>query len=62
MTTCDGKEIMISKDILEHEMYNPSVFGKEEKLSLTKVVQILREAHSTAFTICFTCKVNEQAI
>ena len=62
MTKCDGKDITISKDILEHEMNNASVFVKEEKLSLTKVVKILKDARSSIFTICFTCKVDEKAV
>ena len=62
MTESNGVSITISKDILEHEMHNASVFAKEEKLALTKVVKVLKEAHSTAFTVCFTCKVDEKAV
>jgi hypothetical protein len=61
-TVCDKKEVVVSKDILEQEMHNAAVFAKEEKLALTKVVKILKEAKSTAFTICFTCKVDEKQI
>jgi hypothetical protein len=43
-------------------MYNASVYAAEEKLSLTKVVKILKDAYSSAFTICFTCKVDEKAV
>ena len=43
-------------------MNNAEVFGKEEKLPLTKVVKILKQAHSTAFTICFNCKVDEKEV
>ena len=53
---------MISKDVLEHEMYNSKVFGKEEKLALTKVVKLLRDANTTVFSICFTCKVDEKEV
>jgi hypothetical protein len=59
-TTCDGKEVVVSKDILEQEMHNAGVFAKEEKLALTKVVKVLKEAKSTAFTICFTCKIDDK--
>lgn len=62
MTLCNGHEIAISKDILEHEMYNASVYAKEEKLALTKVVKILKEAQSTVFTINFTCKVDQKSL
>ena len=57
-----GKDIQISRDIIEHEMYNADVFDKTEKLSLTKVVKNLRDAHSSAFTINFNLKVDEKAV
>ena len=62
MTECDGKEITVSRDILEHEMHNACVYAKEEKLALTKVVKILKETHSVAFTICFNTKVDEKQV
>jgi len=43
-------------------MHNANVFEKEEKLPLTKVVKMLKGAHSTAFTVCFTCKVDEKQV
>jgi len=43
-------------------MHNAGVFAKEEKLALTKVVKILKEAKSTAFTISFNCKIDEKAV
>lgn len=43
-------------------MHNAAVFAKEEKLALTKVVKILKEAKSTVFTVCFTCKIDEKQI
>lgn len=58
----DGKLITISRDVVEHEMYNAKVFAKEEKIALTKVVKILREANTTVFTVCFTCKVDEKEL
>lgn len=61
-TISDGKEIVVSRDILEHEMHNANIFAKEEKLALTKVVKILKEANSVAFTICFNTKVDEKAV
>ena len=62
MTEFNGVKIQISKDIIEHEMYNSAVYTKEEKLSLTKVVKILKEAHSTVFTVCFNCKLDEKIV
>lgn len=61
-TRSDGKSITISRDILEYEMHNACVFTKEEKLPLTKVVKVLKEAHSTAFTINFNCKVDDKQV
>ena len=58
----EGQEITISKDILEYEMNNANVFATEEKLPLTKVATKLAEANSTAFTVCFTCKVDEKDV
>ena len=62
ITMCDGKEVTVSRDILEHEMHNACVYAKEEKLALTKVVKILKEANSVAFTICFNTKVDEKQV
>ena len=61
-TESDGKEITIARDILEYEMHNACVFAKEEKLALTKVVKIFKEAHSTAFTVCFNSKIDEKLV
>jgi hypothetical protein len=62
MTMCDGKEVTVSRDILEHEMHNACVYAKEEKIALTKVVKILKEANSVAFTICFNTKVDDKQV
>ena len=43
-------------------MQNANVFDKEEKLPITKLVKILKEANSTAFTVNFNCKVDEKQI
>jgi len=42
-------------------MFNAAVFGSEEKLSLTKVANILEEAKTTCFTVCFNSKVDEKS-
>lgn len=60
--TSNGIGYRISTHVFFHEMHNASVFDKEEKLSLTKVVKILKEAHSAIFTICFNCKVDEKSV
>lgn len=61
-TRCQGVDITVSKDILECQMYNASVFAKEEKLSLTKVAQMLESANTACFTVCFTTKADEKLI
>ena len=37
----EGQDITVSRDILEQQMYNASVFDTEEKISLTKVASAL---------------------
>lgn len=54
--------IAVDKTIVEEEMDCANIYGSEEKLPLTKVVKVLKEAHSTAFTICFHTKVDEKAV
>lgn len=62
--TCrsQGKDIEISKDILEYEMQNSDVYGEEEKISLTNVATKLAEANSKCFTVCFTTKVDDKLV
>ena len=50
----DDKTIEISRDILEYEMHNSSVYAVEEKCSLTNVATHLIQANSKCFTVCFT--------
>lgn len=57
-----GQDIKISRDILEYEMKNANVYKEEETLALTQVAAKLDEANNTAFTVCFTCKVKEDAV
>lgn len=61
-TTADSKEIVISKDILEHEMYNASVYTKEERLPLTQIVKLLKEANSVVFTVNYNLKVDDKLV
>lgn len=58
----DEQMIAVDKQIVEEEMYCANIYGSEQKLPLTQVVKVLKEAHSTAFTICFNAKVDEKAI
>lgn len=59
---CNGENQRITKNILIEDMFNASVYAKEEKLALTKVVKIMREARSVAFTVNFNCKVDEKVV
>ena len=43
-------------------MKNANVYKEEETLALTQVAAKLDEANSTAFTVCFTCKVKEDSV
>ena len=54
--------IAVDKKIVEEEMHCADLYATEERLPLTKVVKVLKEAHSTAFTICFNTKVDEKAV
>lgn len=60
----ESKDQMIAVDtkIVEEEMDCANIYSSEEKLALTKVVKIMKEAHSSAFTVCFNAKVDEKAI
>ena len=57
-----SEDYEINKDVIMHDMHNSEVFAKEEKLALTKVVKLLKEANTTVFTICFTCKVDDKEV
>ena len=52
----------ISRDILQYEMHNSSVFAEEQKIPLTKVATVLNEANSKCFTVCFTTKVDDKMV
>ena len=62
--TCrsQGKTIDISRDVLDYEMHNSSVFQEEEKISLTQLATKIAEANSKCFTVCFTTKVDDKQV
>ena len=62
VTRCSGQDITVSRSILETQMYNASVFSKEEKICLTKVAKVLEEANTACFTVCFNAKVDEKVV
>lgn len=65
-TESQGEYVNIERQLLDNParfgFYNASTFEKEEKLALTKIVEILQKANNTAFTVNFNCKVNEKDI
>ena len=61
-TRCQGRDVTVSRDILETQMYNADIFETTEKLCLTKVAKILEEANTACFTVCFTAKVDDKAV
>ena len=52
----------VSRDILECQMNNASVFATEEKVTMTRAAEILQDVHTACFTICFTVKVDEKVV
>jgi hypothetical protein len=57
-----GQYISVTGDLLETEMGNSSVYDSEETLSLTKIAEILTQANTKCFTVCFNTKTDSQAI
>jgi hypothetical protein len=43
-------------------MYSAGLFSKQEKIGVTKIANILSEAGSICFTVCFNIKVDEKAV
>lgn len=55
----------IGRDLIDDRAYgfhNASLYTKEERLPMTKLVEILHTANNTAFTVNFNCKVQEKDI
>jgi len=58
----DNQELKISYSILDEDMHNANVYEKEEKIAITQLVKIFKKAYSTAFTVCFSCKIDDKQI
>lgn len=58
--TSDDKKLVISKDIVQNEMYSSVHFTEEEKVTRTQLAEILEDAGNKVFTACFRGKPNEK--
>lgn len=58
----EATDVVVSKDIVETQMYSAEIFSSEEKLSMTKIAEILEQANSTCFTVTFTTKVDKDEV
>lgn len=54
--------IGVTGSLPETEMHNSSIFDREEKLSLTKVAEILVGANTKCFTVSFNTKTDKDII
>jgi len=43
-------------------MYSANIFGSEEKITLTQMAELLEQANTTCFTVCFTSKIDEAVV
>lgn len=58
----EANDVVVSRDIVETQMHNSEVFSSEEKLSMTKVAELLEQARTTCFTVTFTTKVDKDYV
>ena len=54
--------IGVTGELPETEMHNSSVFDSEEKLSLTRIAEILVGANTKCFTVCFNTKTDKDIV
>ena len=57
-----GEEINCTGDLPESEWNNSSAFDSEEQVSLTKVAEVLTQANTKCFTVCFNTKTDKETI
>ena len=59
-TTSEGKNLIISEDIVQNEMYSSVHFEEEEKVTRTQLAEVLEDAGNKVFSAIFRGKVNEK--
>jgi hypothetical protein len=58
----NGHPLVMSRDILQNEMYSACHFNEEEKLPLTAVASVLEDVGKKVFTAVFNSKVNDKVV
>ena len=61
-TTSDGKNFVISQDIVKNEMYSSVHFEEEEKVTRTQLAEVLEDVGNKVFSASFRGKVNEKKV
>jgi len=58
----NGEDFEISQKILESSTYNSSLYETEEKVTLTEIGKIFKDAKSKVFTVCYNIKVDVKEV
>ena len=61
-TVKDGQTITLSKDILNTEMRSGHAFASEEKVTRTRMIEVLQNARESCMTIKFNKKVDDKYV
>lgn len=58
--SADGNKLIISDDIVRHEMYSATHFSETEKVPRTLLAEVLEDTGNKVFTAVFNAKVNQK--